>query len=305
MIKYLVTNITMTTNSCISILMRPKQNNRLSFNAGQYIALSFKNGNKITPVRCFSVVNSENADGTITICARMAGEYTHFLSTLRTDDIAYIDGPFGSFTPNFQLNSPLILIAGGIGVTPMVSILSKLASLDNQPQTTLLYFNSHNNDVPFIDEINKMKLSCPWLKVNIIAGTSENNEMQISQGRFDKSWAQYSKKNGGNNGRYYICGPAGFMSSVEKLLIDQSISPDNIFTESFTSGVKLFKNNHKMLKVSLTIACIAVTISVISFAVINKQNTNNTKTNSSTQNTTTTTTINNSSNYVAPTTSVS
>lgn len=94
-----------------------------TFVPGQYAALTFTRFGRRVPVRCFSIASSAHTPGTIQFGIKIKGKFTQALSTLKVGDTVDVAGPYGSFTLAGKPDKPTLLLAGGIGITPFMSMI--------------------------------------------------------------------------------------------------------------------------------------------------------------------------------------
>lgn len=259
---HLSQNQILSPSTRLLILEPTGAQNVMHFSAGQYAALAYHLDNQsISDARCFSIANAENRTGVISFGIRVAGEYTQSLSQLKAGTSFTIYGPFGSFTPQLNHpNQPLILFAGGIGITPMISIIQ---STNSRTPITLFYSNKSTHDIPFFNVLNQLAKSNPNFKVIYLL--SEEQRSGFVYGRMNSNLFATSAPRDFRNAAFYICGPAGFTDGIIKLLQKMRISSENIVTESFTQ----FSNDkYNQNLVRLTYLSTALSLSLIGFLAV-------------------------------------
>jgi ferredoxin-NADP reductase len=163
---------------------------------------------------------------------------TAFKRVLRTVEIGTeitLDAPYGSFTLHNNPRIPAVFLTGGIGITPVRSIVLQ-AVHDNLPHKILLFYsNRRPEDSAFLNELKEAQEMDPNY---LFVGTM--TEMEKS-----------SEKWGGETGHinkamlvkyiddltlpiYYIAGPAALVSAMRKTLNEAGVDDDNIRTEEFS-----------------------------------------------------------------------
>lgn len=129
-------------------------NQTFSFVSGQYISVLLpENGDGKYTDTCheFSLTNTV-AEPVLTIVFR--GSDSRFKQTLlgrQVGDVVILEGPFGIFYPPENVKK-LLMIAGGVGIAPFMSILRNRPTFN----ATLLYCNSEETSVPYIEELRSM-----------------------------------------------------------------------------------------------------------------------------------------------------
>lgn len=212
-----------------SLSFRPVDNLGYKFISGQYVNIKplsiYGHGKSYT-------ISSTPLDENIVITIKRKGEVSSAIIDLSIGDKLFFDGPYGYFYPE-ENSSDLVMIAGGIGITPFYSIIKNLLKSNYKNNILLFYCNKTLKDSPFIEELKNLERNVSFLKVvNIF--TQDNNKTQLAQeySRIDeKMLKKYIVSI--NNKCYYVCGSVSFVNDIWKMLKNIGIKEDKIFTESF------------------------------------------------------------------------
>lgn len=146
-------------------------------------------------------------------------------------DMLEISAPTGTFSLDIEASSPLTLISGGVGITPMISILDTLVMEKSDRKTTLIHAARNESVHAFAREsaelITKLKNG------SYVYGYEEPKYM-YSRHDFkglinEKVLKPYIDK----ETKYYVCGPYPFMRKVIAILTTKGISHENIFYDFF------------------------------------------------------------------------
>nr|WP_319800436.1 NO-inducible flavohemoprotein [Flavobacterium sp. N503310] len=149
-------------------------------------------------------------------------------------DVISISSPAGLFHLEKDSENPLVLISGGVGLTPMLSMLeTNLNSIQNKK--TIWIHGCRNESVhAFKDQISALKEEANHLETFTFydAVTPENViSNEVIQGRVDLHKCKDSILL--EEARYYICGPEMFIKTQYEALINLNVSQENIFYEEF------------------------------------------------------------------------
>lgn len=126
----------------------------------------------------------------------------------------------------FMINKkhPVTLIAGGVGIAPLRSMLKELIDTQSQIDTTIIY-QAHTDDFPFKDELDQWTEEYSFLQVHYLDSSLK--------GRVKKeAILKLSPISSGS--MYYIAGPPGMVETVENFLLGSDINPKYIHDDSFT-----------------------------------------------------------------------
>jgi predicted ferric reductase len=151
------------------------------------------------------------------------GDYTADLKQLLSGSIARVEGPFGRFSFLEVSGRKQIWVAGGIGITPF---LSMARSLKDHPgyQVHLFYCTNTRQEAVLLDELYEIGRANSQLKV--ISHCSDVS------GRIDA--VVISRECGGlDDCEIFICGPAPMMKSLKDQFIRSDVSPARLHSEEF------------------------------------------------------------------------
>ena len=110
----------------------------------------------------------------LSITVKVVGDFTSRLSEIKAPSVALIDMPYGNFS---FLNHPaeeFVFIAGGIGITPFMSMLRYVRERKEHNPILLIWANKHEKDISFRNELNDMEQAMPFFKVVHILSRQDN-----------------------------------------------------------------------------------------------------------------------------------
>ena len=172
----------------------------------------------------------------------------HLIATTRLRDTAFkrvlkdlpigtelaLDAPYGSFTLHNKQSKPAVFLTGGIGVTPVRSIVLQAAHDHTQHTIYVFCSNRRSEDAAFLDEFNHAAGESD--NITFIATMTEPEQSKQAwdgeTGFIDKDMLnRYLDDLTGPI--YYLCGPAGMVRAMRTLLNDSGVDDDDIRTEEF------------------------------------------------------------------------
>jgi ferredoxin-NADP reductase len=186
-------------------------------------------------IRGFSLASAPY-EGDLMFATRMRD--TAFKRVLRTMEIGTevsLDAPYGSFTLHNNPRTPAVFLTGGIGVTPVRSIVLQAAHDTLPHKVFLFYSNRRPEDAAFLDELIEAQEKNPNY---IFIGTM--TEMEKSTRTWDGETGYINKamleKYVGDLTApiYYVAGPASMVMAMRKTLNEAGVDDDNIRTEEFS-----------------------------------------------------------------------
>lgn len=178
--------------------------------------------------RLFSIVNSPNQKGIITITTRLRDSgFKKSLRQLSVGTEVELGPIAGGFTLPDDTKRPLVFIAGGIGITPFISML-RYAKEDNLPyQITLIYSNRDQASTAFLDELQNLKSN-----IKLVLTMTEDPAWPGEKRRIDADFIKdYIADLNGHS--YFVVGPPAMVEAAQKALLEAGIDPTNINLENF------------------------------------------------------------------------
>jgi ferredoxin-NADP reductase len=158
-------------------------------------------------------------------------EFSLALDALEKGDRAYLDGPYGTFT--FTGEYPrVVLITGGIGITPFRSIIKYCSDRAVPSWITLLYGNRDEDSIVFQEELNDLQNVNPHLRI-VHCLSRPSDTWKGRRGHLDGTAVReeipdYRER------VFYVCGPPLLVTDLVRALQELGVPNDRIRTENFT-----------------------------------------------------------------------
>ena len=206
-----------------------------AFAAGQFVPVRvFVEGKP--QVRCYSISSSPDAVGYLEISVRRQGLVSTTLhSTLRTGSRLLIGRPAGHFVYPGDDDRPLALLAGGIGITPLLSMLRYAISSDPSRPIALLYSARNPQAAAFISELQVIAQRHPQVCIGVTMSES-STPAPWRRGHIDVEMVRQYVAHPRHT-IFSVCGPAPMMSAMTQLLADEGVPADQILIENFDTAV--------------------------------------------------------------------
>jgi ferredoxin-NADP reductase len=207
------------------------------YEAGQTIDLTLIDPTDMDaegPVRTFSLVSAPH-EKDLMFATRMRD--TAFKRTIAAAkaglEISW-DGPYGSFTLHKNASKPAVFLAGGIGITPFMSIIKDAVHKNLPHEMYLFHSNNRPEDSPFFGEVTTIDHSTPNFHF-IPTMTTMEKSSQKWNGETGFITAEMIQKQIGDLSKpiYYLAGPPGFVSAMRTMLKNAGADEDNIKFEEF------------------------------------------------------------------------
>ncbi|MDP9809298.1 ferredoxin-NADP reductase/predicted pyridoxine 5'-phosphate oxidase superfamily flavin-nucleotide-binding protein [Rhizobium tibeticum] len=211
--------------------------------SGQHLPVRIDvEGSEVPAVRTYTI-SSAPSDGTYRISVKREGLVsTRLHDAIREGDIIEARAPAGAFTINATERRPAVLLAAGIGITPLLAMLRHVVYeglRTRRIRPTWLVYSAHSkSERAFDTELQALAAASGGVVrlVRLLSDTSDTvaGEDYEQQGRVDMNLL--STVLPFNDYDFYLCGPVGFMQSVHDGLRGLNIADNRIHAEAFGSA---------------------------------------------------------------------
>lgn len=226
-----------------------------AFEAGQFVPVRLRVDGK-EYVRCYSISSSPNSTGYLEISVKRQGLVSNALhATARPGAILSIKAPNGAFRYPARDDRPIVLLAAGVGITPLLSMLRHAVHAEPSRPVTLIYGARDERNLAFRSEL--LMLAARHPQVRIIFALSQQatptGALHIYPGRIDAELLRTTVPDIAHS-IALICGPAKMIADVKALLTAFAVPPSQIRHEVFEAAVAAAAGTKEEAAVSATVA---------------------------------------------------
>jgi ferredoxin-NADP reductase len=207
------------------------------FRAGQSIDLTLIDPPETDPegnTRAFSLASAP-FENELMIATRMRD--TAFKRVLRSASLGMdlkVEGPSGSFVLHRKFEKPAVFLAGGIGITPFLSIIRQATHENAAHQLYLFYSNRRPEDAAFLEILVQTAKQNPNFHL-IVTMTEMENSHREWQGETGFINGEMLRRYLPSQGPiYYIAGPPAMVAAMRRMLTEVGVDEDDIRTEEFS-----------------------------------------------------------------------
>jgi len=221
-------------------LARPQD---FDFKPGQFVPVRVSVDGR-PHVRCYSISSSPDTRGYFEISVRRQGLVSTTLhATLRTGSQLAIGRPAGQFVYPKGDDRPLALLAGGIGITPLLSMLRHAVASDPTRPITLLYSARDRQAMAFLAELRVVAQRHPQIRIGVTV-SEPSAPAPWKTGHIDLAFIRQYISHPAHT-VFCICGPGPMMTAMEQLLLAEGVPADQIRTEKFETAMAAASLNPK------------------------------------------------------------
>ena len=220
-----------------SFYLKPEKN--IKFSPGQFIYITLpvlKYPDKRGSTRHFTIASSPSDKKIMfTTRIRQSSGFKKTLVELKKGEIIEINGPNGTFIVDENEKGPHVFIAGGIGITPYMSMLNYKIKKGLKYKATLIYSNTTKEATAFEKELNQFAEKDKSLSIFYTLTRETPKSWKGQRGRVDKKMLQdILITNEVPTSHFWISGPPAMVDSMEKAVESLGVNPDNIRIDKFS-----------------------------------------------------------------------
>ena len=205
--------------------------------AGQHYDIRLTAEDGYQAQRSYSIASEPEREGEVDITVERIndGEVSTYLhDVLIPGDRIEARGPIGGyFVWEASMTEPLLLIAGGSGVVPLMSMIRHRAGAGAKNPTSLLYSSRNFEDVIYYNELEKLQSANDGLQIFHTLTRSQPADWKGFGRRIDQDMLKEVAQPLGRSVQVFICGPTLLVEAAANTLVKIGIKADQIRTERF------------------------------------------------------------------------
>jgi benzoate/toluate 1,2-dioxygenase reductase subunit len=224
-----INRISWPASSVAELELELAEGDWLEFEPGQFVRLKVPGSDAWRSYSMSSTVDELPVLRLVIRCLESGVMSDYLRDRASVDDVLELEGPFGSFCWDPDLKRPHILIAGGTGIAPILSILDSMRGRSGTKPPTLLSFGCNDlNTLFYVEELGLRGHWMPRLELRVSvergdpAGHRSGNPVQAV---VDTDVRE--------NTVAYLCGPPPMVAAASTHLLELGVSPENIHAEQF------------------------------------------------------------------------
>lgn len=225
--KCTLTKIVRENDSVVSLYISGRNMENFKMEAGQFLILRFLTKGLWWQAHPFSVSEFTD-DKQIRVTIKSLGNFTHEIQQLKLGTKVFLDGPYGVFTASRAKQKNILLIAGGIGITPIRPVLENLVK--SGKNVVLFYGVKHEQDLVFKNNLDHLS---KFYNFPIYYFVSDSPLWKGNRGRITKEQIVKLVPDAASR-EIYMCAPNRMLEFLESTFLDMGISRKNIHFEKFS-----------------------------------------------------------------------
>jgi len=229
---YVVEEVISQRGDVWTLALRPLGHGGFTFQPGQFAWLTLN----ITPLSMrehpFSMSSSGDRADRLEFGIKANGDFTSRIKDVQPGTRAYLDGPYGVFTTERYWDSAgFVLIAGGVGITPIFSILLTAVERNDDRPFLLIYAASSWEDITYREELEALKEALDLAIVYVLRKAHDDWEGET--GYVDQAVLEKHIPRHRGSRHYFVCAAPVMMDAVERALFELEVPVTNVHMEHF------------------------------------------------------------------------
>lgn len=229
---YHVTSVAKVALKTWELTLRPEKGQAMRFDAGQFAWLNLGHSAFSLEENPFSISSAPSARPDIQFVVKEVGDMTRRLGAVTPGERAYLDGPYGNLTLEGRRGKGIGLIAGGVGIAPLLSIARQLHAEGDPRPVKLLYGNRLAEQIVYRDELTMYADKPHWQVIHVLseppAGWAGRTG-QLDRGMLRSVFGFEDAR----EWLYLACGPSPMLDAVEDALTALDVPGGQIVCERF------------------------------------------------------------------------
>lgn len=230
---YMVESVVGVTSDTYTLTLRPDGHEGIPFEAGQVAWISTGPSPFVLSRNPFSYSGSSERDGEVRFSIKNLGDFTSTVPHMKPGQRVYIDGPYGTFNLHDErMQKGMVLIAGGIGLAPVMSILHTLADRGDQRPVYVFYGDLNEDTALYTLEFEELKSKVNMALIQVLE--KPKDEAYPYRGFITKDLMLEHLPQNYQDLFYFVCGPAPMLRAIEKNFDAMGIARNQVHEENYT-----------------------------------------------------------------------
>ena len=206
----------------VSVIMKGRNLTRLGAQGGQFFGWRFLTRGHFLMSHPYSL-SAAPTEHLMRITVKDLGDHSRTLAYLKPGTRVFVEGPYGAFTAGRSTQPHVVLVGGGVGITPVRALIDEF---QGGVQMDLLYRASREEDLVLRDELDYLAFNSGGsIRIHYLVGSRKDHPMDARS--LNRLVPQFADSD------IYICGPEPLVSAVRKAAEDSGVPKNRFHDEAF------------------------------------------------------------------------
>ena len=203
----------------------------LTFQPGQFAWIKVGEAPYTVEEHPYSFASSAEDPDRLSFGVKALGDFSERLQTLDEGTAVFLDGPHGAFSIDRAQAPGYVFIAGGVGITPMMSFLHTMADRADPRPVLLIYSTNTEGELAYSEEIEALKGRLDLETVFVLE--EPPHDWAAEEGRVTEDLLERQIPEERFTRQFFVCGPPPMMEAVQQALLAHDVPQSHIHLEKF------------------------------------------------------------------------
>ena len=237
------------------VVLEPVREREFRFAAGQFAWLKLERPYGLVE-HPFSIASAPGQLPRLQFLVKESGDFTRGIGSVAPGTRAYVDGPYGNFTLAGREGAGIVLIAGGAGIAPILSLARDLAATRDARPVTIVYADRNEGQLAARAELEA-----------IAAAPGRTLHLVLGEPLTARSLRACLPPSGAAGWLHFVCGPPGMIDAVEQWLAGFGVPLGQIVSERFVYDTGLTTPRERLTRRVIGAVVAAQLAAVIAFSL--------------------------------------
>jgi predicted ferric reductase len=229
--RWRVTGVREDRGDTWTLALEPIDHEGFRFQPGQFAWVKIGDSPFTIEEHPFSFASSAERTDIIEFGIKALGDFSAAVGDVPVGARAFLDGPHGAFSMDRYPAAGYVFLAGGVGITPFMSMLNTMADRGDPRPVTLIYADRSWDEVAFREELDSLRGRIDLQVVHVLENPPDDWEGE--EGLVTADVLERRLPRDGYERMYLICGPPPMMEGVHTALLERGVSQRRIQLERF------------------------------------------------------------------------
>lgn len=231
--RYVVDEVREASPTAVTIVLHAAGHRGVPFRPGQFAWLKIGTSPFVFEEHPFTISSAATEPWRKEFTIKGIGDFSEILAGLRPGRSVFLDGPHGAFTLDGLTSDRFVLIAGGVGITPMLSMLRTLAARGDRRPVLLVVAGRTADDLLHRTDGEHLEDQLDLTVVEILEEPPDDWDGEV--GRFTEATLESSlpRRRSRERTDFFVCGPGPMVAAATRIISDRGVPPSRIHTELF------------------------------------------------------------------------
>jgi predicted ferric reductase len=232
---YRLVDVSPAASRTWTLTLEPAHGKVLEFRAGQFVFLTLADTPFSLEQHPFSIASSADQRDRLEFAVKELGDYTNTIGATPVGQVGFVDGPYGSLHLPPDPTAGILMVAGGIGISPVMSMLRTLRDRRHDAPVVVVYAADRIDDLAYDAELDALAHHLSLKVVRVLR--EPPTDWKGERGLVDAALlARYLTSDDAATWHVVLCGPPPMMDIAERVVRDRGVPLHRIHSERFDIG---------------------------------------------------------------------